>query len=67
MAGRILAIHPPGEVQQQLREALPQEREVHLAQVGLQVRQEQRGEGVDRGFTSPKFHSYAGIWPLEWR
>ncbi len=49
VAGGILAVHPPGEVQQQPREALLQERQVHLAEVGLQILQEQSREGVHRG------------------
>ncbi|HYX59139.1 MAG TPA: hypothetical protein VE888_09030, partial [Streptosporangiaceae bacterium] len=53
-AGGILAVHPPGEVQQQLGEALLQERKVHLPQVSLQVRQEQGGHGVDRGVHVPE-------------
>jgi len=45
------------EVQQQLGEALLQERKVHLAQVSLQIRQEQVAMAWTGGFTSPKFHS----------
>src|SRR6202020_1754857 len=39
------AIHPPGEVQQQPREALLQKGQVDLAEPQLQILQEQGGEG----------------------
>ena len=50
LAEAVLAVHPPGEVQQQLVERRPEEIEVGLAAHGLLgAVQEERREGVDRG------------------
>ena len=58
LAEAVLAVHPPGEVQHQLVERRPEEIEVRLAAQGLLgAVQEERRKGVDRGFTSLKFHS----------
>ena len=50
LAEPVLAVHPPGEVQQQLVERRLEEIDVHLAAQGLLgAVQEERREGVDRG------------------
>ena len=50
LAEAVLAVHPPGEVQQQLVERRPEEIEVGLAAQGLLgAVQEERRKGVDRG------------------
>ena len=50
LAEAVLAVHPPGEVQEQLVERRPEEIEVGLAAQGLfGAVQEERREGVDRG------------------
>ena len=50
LAEAVLAVHPPGEVQQQLVERLPEEIEVRLAAQGLLgAVQEERRQGMDRG------------------
>ncbi|OPY90220.1 MAG: hypothetical protein A4E73_02606 [Syntrophaceae bacterium PtaU1.Bin231] len=50
LAEAVLAVHPPGEVQQQLVERRPEEIQVRLAAQGLLgAVQEERREGVDRG------------------
>ena len=48
VARGILAVHPPGEVQQQPGESLLEKGQVHLAEVDLQVLQKQGREGVHR-------------------
>ena len=49
LAEAVLAVHPPGEVQQQLVERRLEEIEVHLAAQGLLgAMQEERRKGVDR-------------------
>ena len=50
LAEAVLAVHPPGEVQEQLVERRPEEIEIRLAAKGLLgAVQEERREGVDRG------------------
>ena len=50
LAEAVLAVHPPGEVQEQLVEGRPEEIEVGLAAQGLLgAVQEERRKGVDRG------------------
>ncbi len=50
LAEAVLAVHPPGEVEEQLVERRPEEIEVRLAAQGLfGAVQEERREGVDRG------------------
>ncbi len=50
LAEPVLAVHPPGEVQQQLVERRLEELHVRLAAQGLLgAMEEERGEGVDRG------------------
>ncbi len=48
LPGGVLAVHPPGEVEQQPGERLAQEREVDVAEEAGDGVHEQRGEGVDR-------------------
>ena len=49
LAEAVLAVYPPGEVQHQLVERLPEEIQVGLAGQGLRgAEQEERREGVDR-------------------
>jgi hypothetical protein len=47
----VLTVHPPGEVQQQPREALLRKWQIYLAETGLHVLQEEGREGVHGGLT----------------
>ena len=60
----ILAIHPPGEIHEQSLEALRKEGNVELADVCSSLCRNSVANAWTGGLTSPKFHSYAGIWPL---
>mgnify|MGYP003694360909 CR=1 FL=1 len=58
LAEAVLAVDPPGEVQQELVEGRLEEVHVDFAMQGLVGAMEEQGrKGVDRGFTSLKFHS----------
>ena len=65
-AVRVLAVDPPGEVGQQALEDAREEVAVALAaDLGLALgRRTAPPTPCTGGLTSPKFHSYAGIWPF---
>src|SRR3954471_24622813 len=63
---RVLSVDPPVEVLHQALERSFQEAHVGSPQFAFDVKEEQCRHAWTGGFTSLKFHSYAGICPLGW-
>ena len=62
----VLAVHPPGEVEQQLLEDAREEQRGRAGRCGAgrSCRRASTAQACTGGFTSPKANSYAGIWPF---